>query len=339
MPHMTNGVGTWFCKAHFDAGWGWDDAVECAMFLYFPVWPLGTLHVRELRARSFAPEEYQAIPLRWSIQLVRFVFLQRWLAGLVGLGLVLLLTLAVVIRWPPQGRPAAEWAVLKPIVAPLAPCLIAGGIIGQLVLRYYPRKERDIRRVLGPHSRGSSDPATWLDEDLARMPTARLLFGTETFGDAVPRLLTAGARAAAMWAARLSAARESRTKGAELTDTVLRDPDVQEALSQFRRDPSCWRTAMGVEAYIAYQAQGGLAESHQLFDPALAEQTAQRRTAEHRDAYVAGVAALLALIGLGLGAWFGGMVSIQVALLSAVLGSFVGAAAGILLAMVTLRGS
>jgi hypothetical protein len=96
---------------------------------------------------------------------------------------------------------------------------------------------------------------------------------------------------------------------------------------------------MGVEAYIAYQAQGGLTESHQLFDPALAEQTAQRRTAEHRDAYVAGVAAVLALVGLGLGAWFGGMVSIQVSLLGAVLGSFVGAAAGILLAMVTLRGS
>jgi hypothetical protein len=122
---MTNGVGTWFCKAHFDAGWGWDDAVECAMFLYFPVWPLRTLHVRELRAGSFAPEEYQAIPLRWSNQLVRFVFLRRWFAGVVGLGLVLLLTLAVVIRWPPQGRAATEWAVLKPIVAPLAPCPVA----------------------------------------------------------------------------------------------------------------------------------------------------------------------------------------------------------------------
>ena len=339
MPRMTNGVGTWFCKAHFDAGWGWDDAVECAMFLYFPVWPLRTLHVRELRAGSFAPEEYQAIPLRWSNQLVRFVFLRRWLAGLVGLGLVLLLTLAVVILWPPQGRAAAEWAVLKPIVAPLAPCLIAGGIIGQLTLRYYSRKERDICRVLGPHTRGSSDPATWLDEDLARMPTARLLFGTDTFADAVPKLLTAGAWAAAMWAARLSAARESPTNGAELTDTLLHDPNVQEALSRFRRDPTCWRTAIRVEAYIAYQSQGGLAESGQLFDATLAEQTAQQTTADRRDEYVAGVAAVLALIGLGLGVWFGGMVGVQIALLGAVLGSLVGAAAGILLALVTLRGS
>src|SRR5262249_1674413 len=150
----------------------------------------------------------QAIPLRWSNQLVRFVLLRRWFGGLVGLGLVLLLTLAGVILWPPQGHAAAEWAVLKPIVEPPPPCPIAGAIIGQLVIRDYPRKERDIRRVLGPHSRGSSDPATWLDEDLARMPTARLLFGTDTFADAVPKLLTAGAWAAAMWAARLSAARE-----------------------------------------------------------------------------------------------------------------------------------
>jgi hypothetical protein len=142
-----------------------------------------------------------------------------------------------------------------------------------------------------------------------------------------------------MWAARLSAARESPTKGAELTDTTLQDPNVQESLSQFRRDPSCWRTAMGVEAYIAYQSQGGLAESGQLFDATLAEQTAQQTTADRRDQYAAGVAALLALIGLGLGAWFGGMVSVQIALLGAVLGSLVGAAAGILLALVTLRGS
>jgi predicted MFS family arabinose efflux permease len=96
---------------------------------------------------------------------------------------------------------------------------------------------------------------------------------------------------------------------------------------------------MGVEAYIAYQAQGGLTATPQLLDPALAEQMAQRRTADRRDEYVAGVAALLALIGLGLGAWFGGMVSVQVGLLGAVLRAFVGAAAGILLAILTLRGS
>src|SRR5262249_51933907 len=88
MPRMTNGIGTWFCPAHFAPGWGWDDAVECAMFLYFPVWPLRVVHLREIHGGSFAPDKYQAFPLRWSDQLVRHVLIRRWLVGFVGLGVL-----------------------------------------------------------------------------------------------------------------------------------------------------------------------------------------------------------------------------------------------------------
>lgn len=54
MPRMVNGVGTWLCTAHFDAGWGWDDAVECAMFAYMPVWPMRVVHVQMIPGGSFS---------------------------------------------------------------------------------------------------------------------------------------------------------------------------------------------------------------------------------------------------------------------------------------------
>jgi hypothetical protein len=130
MPRMTNGIGTWFCKAHFDAGWGWDDAVECAMFLHFPVWAHRALHLREDPGGSFQPGTYQAIPLRLSDRLVRHVLVRRWLAGAVGLGCFLLFLIAFLALLPPEGNAAREWGVTRPILIPLAPGLVIVGLVG-----------------------------------------------------------------------------------------------------------------------------------------------------------------------------------------------------------------
>src|SRR5436305_11269508 len=117
MPRMVNGTGTWFCTAHYDTGWGWDDAVECTMFAYMPVWPIRVLHVQITPGGSFAPENYREIPLRWSDQLVRHVFLRCWLAGCIGLGILCTFLLVAHAVSPPQGKAyvAREWAVLRPI--------------------------------------------------------------------------------------------------------------------------------------------------------------------------------------------------------------------------------
>jgi len=333
MPRMTNGIGTWFCKAHFDPGWGWDDAVECAMFLYFPVWPLRVVHLREFPGGSFATDKYEAIPLRWSDQLVRHVLFRRWLVGLIVLGLFLLLLLGLVTLWPPKGNAAREWAAEKPILSWLAPCLVAAGIAGQRLLRPRARRERDIRRILGPHALGSSDPASWVDEDLARMPKAQALFGTEAYAEAVPKLLAAGAWTGAMWASRLTAALENRSTGEELTESVLRHPGVQEALARFRRDAACWQAAMGVEALAQYQAERLVAAPQPLFDPLLAGQLPQARGTDRQNQRVAILAAVCAVVGVGVGVWLGSMVSVYLAILGAVLGSILGAVAGIILGL------
>jgi hypothetical protein len=265
---MTNGVGTWFCRAGFDIGSGWDDAVECAMVVFFPVWALRVVHVREIPGGSFAPSTYEAMPLRWSDDLVYRVFLRRWFGGLIGLGVMILLILGLVHVWPPTGYAEKEFAITKPYLTPLAPLLIVGGAVGRFSLRRKTRRDCDIRCLLGQHSLGTSDPASWVPEDLARFGKPDSLFGTPTYADAVPKLLAAGAWSGAIWAARLSTAAEGEPAGEALTDQVLLHPSVVEAIARYRRDPKAWALAVGTNAFKAYRAgliapaEPGLALDH-----------------------------------------------------------------------------
>jgi hypothetical protein len=245
---MTNGIGTWFCKAGFDAGWGWDDAVECAMFLYFPVWPHRLVHFREKPGGSFAPDTYEAIPLRYSENVVRHVLIRRWLTGCVGLGVFLLLLLGFIIISPPTGDAAREWAVTKPILGVVAPCLVAIGLVGQRFLRPASRRQRDIRAVLGPHILGTSDPVSWVEQDLARICRPEVQCGTATYAEAVPKLLLEGWWTEAMWAARLAAALEDKVVGEQLTDEILQHAGTQAALGGFRSKPNSWQEVMGSRA-------------------------------------------------------------------------------------------
>lgn len=248
MPRMSNGIGTWFCRAGFDAGWGWDDAVECAMFVYFPVWAHRVVHLKHIPGGSFAPDKYDAFPLRWSDDLVRHVLLRRWFGGLIGLGILILLMLGLVTLWPPTGEGAREWAITKPILTPLAPCLVVAGIVGLFVLRPQTKRARDIRRLLGNHALGTSDPTSWVEVDLARAPKPQSLFGTDTYAAAVPKMLALPSATGAMWAARLSTVLENGPAGEQLTNEVLQNDGSRQALVRFRADPQCWSEAMGFAA-------------------------------------------------------------------------------------------
>lgn len=67
------------------------------------------------------------------------------------------------------------------------------------------------------------------------------------------------------------------------------------------------------------------------FNLSLMEQLTQQKSTEQRDGYLAGVAAVFALAGVGLGAWLGSRISIQLALFGAVGGAIVAPIAGLFL--------
>jgi hypothetical protein len=198
------------------------------MFLFFPVWPHRLVHFRETPGGSFAPDTYEAIPLRYSEIIVRHVLIRRWLTGCVGLGVFLVLLLGLVIVMPPTGDAAREWAVTKPILGVVAPCLVIIGLLGQRFLRPMSSRQRGIRTLLGLHALGTSDPVCWVEQDLARIPESKTQFGTASYAEAVTKLLSEGSWSGAMWAARLTAALEDGVVGEQLTDEVLRRAGTQQ---------------------------------------------------------------------------------------------------------------
>ena len=217
---------------------------------------------------------------------------------------------------------------MKPVLLPLTPCLIAAGIIGQLLIRQSARREQNIRLLLGVHNMGTSDPSTWFDDHLNQFMPSQALFGTETYAEAVPHLIKAKSWTGAMWAARLASARENGTIGDELTTEVLEHQGTLDALRRYRHGGASWPDAMGAAALEQYQTQRSIVVLQPLFQLPLIELLMQKKGTERRDGHVAGVAAVFALAGLGLGGWLGSMVNIQLALLGAVITMIIAAIGG-----------
>jgi hypothetical protein len=115
---------------------------------------------------------------------------------------------------------------------------------GAIWLNRTEARTQRIRRLLGRHRRGSSDPATWTDADCATIPEAEELFGSRCYEDAVESLLGKGDYSGAMWAARLSVVQEGRFKGEQLTARVLRHPEVRRCLAAAEDNPVTWLRAL-----------------------------------------------------------------------------------------------
>jgi hypothetical protein len=113
-------------------------------------------------------------------------------------------------------------------------------IVGWLVLWITDRRTKDIRRLLGKHQYGSSDPAIWHQSLFSNLKKPKELFGAVNFSSAVTPLLKEGKLSSAMWAARLSTALEDKVGGEKLTKEVFADGQVKIALLKIKRNPSRW---------------------------------------------------------------------------------------------------
>src|SRR5262249_10957166 len=90
MPFTVNGFGTSMCGGRGDIGWGSHDAMEWFVALYMPIIPIKPVHTFDWNGN-----QYRAIPITWSFDLMVRTFLSRWLWGVGGLG-VLMLIFAIV---------------------------------------------------------------------------------------------------------------------------------------------------------------------------------------------------------------------------------------------------
>lgn len=229
-----HGLGISVCSSRGAVDWGGEaedyDAVECLTFCFMPVLPLRCVHV-SLDVGKETPETvYHPLRFRWSS--VGIAFARRWLWGLLIVGLIILLTDNGLKR--KRGKVPALAAVSVVIFSHL----------GLRLLDRTDQRHRDVRYLLGRYRFGSSDPLDWKSNHLTEPPSSQSLYGTETFGEAIPELLRNGEYSRAMWAARLSTVFEDARAGENWTLAVLSHPKVQKSLTTVRVNPLHWHAMM-----------------------------------------------------------------------------------------------
>jgi hypothetical protein len=127
-------------------------------------------------------------------------------------------------------------------------------------LRRSDRRDRDIRLVLGTHTWGSSDPATWHPDLLDEVRPAHT-FRVKNFAALARRSLTARKWCEAMWAARLCTALEDEDAGEDLTSEILDEPAVRQKLSKLQKDGSRRDKLFGEPPPLSTWV-GGIPEEH-----------------------------------------------------------------------------
>src|SRR5712671_1395797 len=169
MPFTFNGIGTalrgysspifWTKPGMLGLGKTADhDAMECFVLLYLPIVPLRAVHTF-----AWTGNRYRVLPLRGAGRLLLNLYGRVLAMSLMGAGL---LSLIFAVTDAFSGRHQGPKAVEGVGVAVLV------GALGYGALRWLRSRDartRDVRLVIGPHEAGSSDPALWSADVLAKV--------------------------------------------------------------------------------------------------------------------------------------------------------------------------
>ena len=225
MPMTVNGFGTSVCGGRGNVGWGSFDAMEWLVAAYLPIVPVKAVHTFDWQG-----EQYRMIPIRWSFDLVLRTFFARWAWGLGIIALILVI---------------AGFAESSVLLFGIAGALVAIAALIGVLLRLSDRRNKSIRYVLGAATIGNCDPAHMQNGLLGEMKAdTQVAYGTDSYAAASEKFHHERAYARAMWCARMAAALEDPREGERLTDALLTDPDVIDAIAHVRRDSGQWAERM-----------------------------------------------------------------------------------------------
>jgi len=178
------------------------------------------------------------LPIRWSGTLVAQVLLYGWLRVFLvwSIFFVPLGVLFLVVPSPKNPEFGAQffWFFSVP------PFVL--WLLGSIWSRSRTDRPRKIRLLLGPHTLGTSDPATWTEETVGRaISSLKEMLGAESFSQATELFLSRQDFHRAMWSARLCTVCEDRSHGEWLTDQILQHRGVSEALDKARPKIRFWQ--------------------------------------------------------------------------------------------------
>jgi hypothetical protein len=129
------------------------------------------------------------------------------------------------------------WRSIHGLLGMLAVVAAVGCAAVAIVCSRNQSRLRDIRLVLGPHTWGSSDPATWHEGIRAQVVAPRAARQVGSFAELAQQAIGEGNWGAAMWAARLCVGVEDEAVGERLTDDILRRDEVVQRLRRVRSHP------------------------------------------------------------------------------------------------------
>lgn len=206
------------------------DAVECFVIGYLPLAPLCAYHTWDW---DDAGSHCRALKIKATPDLMVRAVLRPYLVvsaiAMAILGFILFYGLIQFGNFEKASPVISVGFVLAVVVFAVS--------LGSLrLLGPANNRRRDIRLILGRHELGSSDPAMWLKDTLARAKPAQELFGFGTYQEAARAAIDDGKFASALLAARLAVANDEPL-GASLTDEILTHPDIRDKLEQLRDQP------------------------------------------------------------------------------------------------------
>ena len=229
MPMTVNGFGTSVCGGRGNVGWGSFDAMEWLVALYLPIIPVKAIHTFEWQG-----EQYRMIPIRWSFDLVLRTFFARWAWGLGIIAVILVI---------------AGFAESSVVLFGIAAALVGVAALLGVMLRSTDRRNKAIRYVLGAATIGNCDPAHMQRGLLGEMKAdTQLAYGTDSYVEASEKLFRQGSYARAMWCARMATALEDAREGDRMTDLILADADVADAIGRVRKAAGQWAVVMFSQA-------------------------------------------------------------------------------------------
>jgi hypothetical protein len=208
------------------------DAVNCVIFFFLPLFPLKAYHTFNWSGNTCLIH-----PIRRSSVLLLRAMLRPYLMGIFAVSILALMALAAILIFGTQNKKILENIVLFWLIFVAVAFTFVLSLALSIWLNKCNKHSRDIRLLLGPHELGSSDPATWPEEILEKFESEI----TYLRGDKIQLAKTAlreGKFSEAMLAARFALGKGDKL-GEQVTDLLLHDTRVRDALDEIRKKP--WR--------------------------------------------------------------------------------------------------
>ncbi len=221
MPSTFNGIGTTIVKASRATVVDDEpqfDAIEAFVFVNLPIIPYRVVHVLSMR-ESGRGEQYRYFELRRSMRIIVKGVLNGWANMLLFMTIFAIPIVALAHYNMEREVSSLDYYVWWFLIGGLVV-----GVLFKILMMALDAKDYRIKKIIGPHQHGTSDPFTWVDV-MANQERAKALetASANKLVDVARSALARDDRSAAMFFARLAQRTGEKGEASEIVKSILTD--------------------------------------------------------------------------------------------------------------------